>query len=254
MSTTPGRPTVSVIIPVLDDADELRVCLNLLARQTLPPDEVIVVDNGCCDDSAQIARTSGARVIDEPRRGIPRAAASGYDAATGTIIARLDADSRPSADWVAHIAAAMTDGRVAAITGPGRFHDIPWLVRGGAALLYLGSYYVLTWLAVANTPLWGSSMAIRAEVWAKVRKDVHRGADVHDDMDLSFVLGPAVDIRYVPGLRVDVSGRSLVGVAQLRRRMARAVTTLRLNWAVQPPWERWRERLRTSFGRITARR
>ena len=67
---------------------------------------------------------------------------------------------------------------------------------------------------------------------------MHRDADVHDDMDLTFVLGPTARVRFSPGLHVGVSGRSLHGARQLRRRLDRAVTTLRLNWATQPPWER----------------
>ena len=39
-----ARTTVSVVVPVLDDADHLRACLALLARQTRRPDEVVVVE------------------------------------------------------------------------------------------------------------------------------------------------------------------------------------------------------------------
>lgn len=237
-------PTVSVVVPVRDDAEELRTCLDLLARQTLPPLEMVVVDNGSSDDSAAVARAAGARVVTEPRVGIPYAAAAGYDAARGEVVARLDADSRPRPDWVAQVARAMSDPEVDAVTGPGRFHDVPWPLRGPAGLLYLGSYYLLTWSALANTPLWGSSMALRADVWKGVSDRVHRDADVHDDMDLAFALGPTARVRYVRAMRVGVSGRSLVGWSQLRRRMGRAVETLRLNWAESPPWERWQHRLR----------
>ena len=81
---------VTVVIPVLDDAAELAGCLAALAAQTRSPDEIVVVDNGCRDHSAALAREAGARVVDEPRLGIPAAAATGYDAATGEVIARLD--------------------------------------------------------------------------------------------------------------------------------------------------------------------
>lgn len=236
--------TISVVIPVHDDVDELRACLRLLAQQTVAPYEVIVVDNACTDDSPAIAREHGARVVSEPVLGIPPAAATGYDAARGEIIARLDADSRPGRDWIAQVERAMADPQVDAVTGAGRFHDLPPVVRELAGLVYLGAYYVLTHLALGHTPLWGSSMAVRRSSWERVRDDVHRHDDVHDDMDLAFVLGPESVIRYDRHLGVGVSGRSVQGVDQLRRRMRRAVTTLQLNWAVRPPWLRWQDRFR----------
>lgn len=239
-----STPTISVVIPVHDDARELRTCLGLLARQTLAPLEIVVVDNRCTDDSVAVALEHGARVVTESVLGIPPAAATGYDAARGDVIARLDADSRPGPDWVAQIERAMRDERVDAVTGPGHFHDLPPVLRELALIAYLGAYYVLTHLALGHTALWGSSMAVRRTSWERVRDGVHRFDDVHDDMDLAFALGPESVIRFDRRLRVGVSGRSVQGTAQLRRRMGRAVTTLRLNWAVRPPWERWQERFR----------
>lgn len=240
------RPRVSVVIPVLDDATELAICLDLLARQDVAPYEVVVVDNGSSDDSVALAQAAGARVVHEPRRGIPHAAATGCDAATGDVIARIDADSRPRPDWVGRVGDHFAENpTLAGVTGWGWFHDLPVVLRHVATVFYLGSYYLLTWLAGARLPLWGSSMAVRRSAWESASPRVHRDLDVHDDMDLTFVLGPTATIRLDPGLRADVSGRSLRGAAQRRRRMQRAVTTLRANWAVSPPWERWQQR----FGR-----
>ena len=87
-----GEPAVSVVIPVKDDAALLTRCLSALAAQDRPVDEIIVVDNGSSDDSADRARAAGARVVrcDDP--GIPAAASAGYDAARGDLILRRDAD------------------------------------------------------------------------------------------------------------------------------------------------------------------
>lgn len=236
-------PTVSVVIPARDDAPALRRCLTLLADQTVAPLEVVVIDNGSSDDTAAVARELGARVVEEPAVGIPPAAARGYDEARGEVIARLDADSRPGPRWVERVARRMSDPDLAAATGIGSFHDLPWGVRHVAAAAYLGAYYLFTHLALGHTPLWGSSMALRRTAWEAVRADVHRDdPELHDDMDLAFVLGPSRRIRLDPMLAVGVSGRSLRGRAQLRRRMDRARRTLEVNWAVSPPWLRWRDR------------
>ncbi|MQW74807.1 glycosyltransferase [Nocardioides sp. dk4132] len=238
-----SHPSVSVVIPARDDAVALERCLTLLARQSVAAYEVIVVDNASTDETAQVARRHGARVVHEATPGIPQAAATGYDAARGDVIARLDADSRPGRTWVSRIGCRMADPRLDAATGTGWFYDLAPLLGRPVALVYLGAYYALCHLALGHTALWGSSMALRRSAWERVRDRVHRDdAELHDDLDLAFVLGPHARIRLDPGLDVGVSARSLHGLAQLRRRLDRAVRTLRLNWADQPPWLRWRDR------------
>ncbi|MGI5190910.1 hypothetical protein ACQEVI_22420 [Promicromonospora sp. CA-289599] len=71
-------------------------------------------------------------------------------------------------------------------------------------------------------------------------------AEVHDDLDLAFRLGPGRRIRLDRSWRVGVSARSLHGRRQRRRRLDRAWRTLRVNWQVSPPWERWLRTIRTS--------
>jgi glycosyltransferase involved in cell wall biosynthesis len=236
---------VSVVIPVRDDARHLERCLAALRAQTLMPLEVVVVDNGSTDDSAAVALAHGARVVAEPRVGIPAAAATGYDAATGTVIARLDADSVPPADWVQRVQEALARRPDAvAVTGVGVFADAPPVVRQLLAVLYLGSYYLLGGLAAGHHVLWGSSMAVRRQAWERVSGAVHReDPELHDDMDLALVLGPDARIALVPSLTVGVSARSVRGGTQWRRRLRRAFRTLEVNWRDVPPWERWAARL-----------
>lgn len=236
--------TVSVVVPVRDDAPLLRVCLARIAAQSAPPHEVVVVDNGSTDDTAAVARAAGARVVSEPRPGIPAAAATGYDAATGDVVVRCDADTRPPRDWLERVTAAFdTDPALDALTGGGDFYDVTGLRAALHGRLYLWSYYRSMHAAIAHPPLWGSNMAFRRSTWLEVRDLVHReDPELHDDVDLSFALGPHAVVRLDPSLRVEVSGRSLVGAAQTRRRFRRALRTLDVNWQVQPPWERWAAR------------
>ncbi len=249
MPATEGTRTMrlSVVIPVRDDAPALRRCLAALDAQTTPAWEVVVVDNGSTDDSAAVARERGARVVPEPVRGIPAAAATGYDAARGDVVVRCDADTVPPPGFLARVESAFAaDPELDAITGTGTFYDVGPLRAAVVGPLYLGAYYLLMHAAMAHPPLWGSAMALRREAWLRARPLVHRDPELHDDVDLAFALGPRARIRYDRGLRVRVSGRSLVGAAQTRRRFTRAFRTLRLSWARTPPWERWRTRLSPS--------
>lgn len=252
--TADHAPTVSVVVPVRDDARALGLCLSLLARQTVAPLEVVVVDNGSSDGSAAVAHHWGAIVVNEPRVGIPAAAAAGYDAAKGDVIARLDADSRPDPDWVQTVVERMSaDPGLDALTGTGRFYDAPRGLRTVSCLVYLGAYYALTHLALGHTALWGSCMAMRSGTWQAARQDVARDdPEVHDDLDLAFRCGPVRRIKLCHSWRVGVSARSLRGRRQRRRRLDRAWHTLHLNWQASPPWDRWRHRLTGKVGSGTA--
>jgi hypothetical protein len=247
----PSDLSVSVVIPVRDDAAELERCLRLLAQQTVRPLEVVVVDNASTDGSAAVATRHGARLVAEPRVGIPAAAAAGYDAARGQVIARCDADSRPPRDWVERIVRDLAaDPGLDAVTGRGRFHDLPRALAPLVGRVYLGAYYLLVHAALGHTPVWGSNMALRRRTWQEVSHLVHRAdPELHDDIDLSFALGPRHRVRYDRRLVVGVSGRSVRGRSQLRRRLRRAVRTLRRNWDTVPPWARWRTRLDVALAR-----
>ena len=246
---------VSVVIPVHDDAVHLDRCLHALALQTVPPLEVVVVDNACTDDSAAVALRHGARVVAEPSLGIPAAAATGYDAAVGAVIARLDADSIPPADWVERVGDLLERHPDAvAVTGFGIFKDAPTGMGSVLAAVYLGSHYVLGGAAAGHHVLWGSSMALRRTAWTDASSRVHRQRELHDDMDLAFVLGPGARILLTPTLTVGVSARSLRGLPQLRRRFARAFRTLHVNWDEVPPWERWAVTFSRLISRLRRRR
>ena len=134
-----------------------------------------------------------------------------------------------------------------AVTGRGRFHDLPWWLAPLVGRAYLGAYYLLVHAALGHPPVWGSNMALRRRTWWEVSALVHRAdPELHDDIDLSFALGPQRRVRYDRRLVVGVSGRSVRGRRQLRRRLHRAIRTLRCNWQVAPPWTRWRTRLESA--------
>ncbi|ALU39235.1 glycosyl transferase family 2 [Kocuria flava] len=243
----PGTgPSVSVVVPARDDAAQLAVCLRLLAAQSRRPDEVVVVDNASTDGTAAVARAAGARVVREPVRGIPAAAAAGYDAARGDVVVRCDADSRPGPEWVAELVAALgARPDAVAVSGPGRFLGLPPGLGTVLSALYVGLYVTAAGAALAHPPLFGTNMAMRRSWWLEVRGRVHRAdPELHDDMDLSFRLDPGRRIVFLARPAVGMSPRALRPGPAAVRRLARAGRTLRVNWARERPWERWSARLR----------
>ena len=85
------RPWTVVIIPVLDEEEGLSLVLGEIPMDVV--DEIVVVDNGCTDQSMRIAREHGAHVVSEPRRGYGAAMMAGVEAAPkAEILVFLDGD------------------------------------------------------------------------------------------------------------------------------------------------------------------
>ncbi|OMH24741.1 glycosyl transferase family 2 [Tersicoccus phoenicis] len=234
-------PTVSVVIPVKDDAAELARCLLALARQTHLPDEIVVVDNDSTDASADVARHAGARVIACPQPGIPAASAAGYDAADGDLILRLDADCVPTATWIATVVSAFErHPDVAAFTGYARFIDGPTLVRTPLALVYFAAYLFVAVPVLGHLPIFGSNAALRGRAWRDVSATVHRADPlVHDDFDLAFHVGARYRIGYLPASSMGMSMRPFSSGRALVLRVHRGLRTITVHWPDDLPPRRW---------------
>jgi glycosyltransferase involved in cell wall biosynthesis len=100
-----ARGTVAVVIPTFNRADLLARALDSVARQTQPATEIIVVDDGSTDDTAERLRApdyAHIRVISHgERRGAAAARNSGIRAARGEFIAFLDSDDEWTPDKLA---------------------------------------------------------------------------------------------------------------------------------------------------------
>lgn len=94
---------LSIIIPVYNDSDRLKTCLNSLENQTYRKElyEVIVVDNNSEEDIESIVgQFSQAQITHESCRGSYVARNKGISIAKGTVFGFTDSDCIPSADWI----------------------------------------------------------------------------------------------------------------------------------------------------------
>lgn len=93
---------VSVIVPVWNREGEIRDCVAAIANQTLSRQsyEIIVVDNGSTDGTAQVARDAGATVLTEPRPGSYSARNLGLSVAQGEFVAFTDSDCIADPRWL----------------------------------------------------------------------------------------------------------------------------------------------------------
>ena len=233
-------PSISVVIPVRNDAAMLTTALESLAAQTRAPDEILVVDNGSSDASATIAERAGARVVAEPRRGIPYASATGYDNARGAIIARIDADTVCPPGWLARIEQTFDrDPGLDMLTGSATFYGGSDLAHRLGRAWYIGGMYFAVTPYLGHPPVFGSNFAMRREVWAELGGEVHRENGIHDDLDLSLHVKPWMQVDYDPDLMVKISARPFDTFAGLTRRLSWVLPTLRNHpWPEDAPWRR----------------
>ncbi len=102
---------VTVIVPVWNRRDLLERLLGGLRAQSLAIAEVLVVDDGSADDSADLAASLGARVIRMgAQRGFAGAVNRGIRESRTPLVAIVNSDVELAPDWLEKLAAAMDPG------------------------------------------------------------------------------------------------------------------------------------------------
>lgn len=171
-----SRPTVSVVLPTLNERAFLRDCLDSLLAQDDPRIvEILVVDGGSTDGTRQLAESFGGtiRLLDNPKMSAAAALNVGWRTAAGEVIVRADAHALYARDYVRRCVDALIESRaddvggpmravgtsvfgraVAAVTsspfgvGPGRFHYSR--EREDVDTVYLGCYRTATLAALGG--------------------------------------------------------------------------------------------------------
>ena len=112
-----GDKVVCVIIPCLNEETPIAEVVREVKAQKV--DEVIVVDNGSTDCTAERATAAGARLVREPRRGYGRACAAGVSALRGDtdIVCFLDGDGSDVPDFLPAIVQPIAEDQADFVMG-----------------------------------------------------------------------------------------------------------------------------------------
>ena len=200
--------TLSIIIPVYNESDYLKACLDAISTQTVKPDEVIVVDNNSTDDSVKIAKKyEFVKVVSEKKQGIVYARNAGFNSSKSDILTRIDSDSTIPPDWVAEILKFYSESEHYK-------NDFAWVSSGYwynvdhpkiYSWIFSQIVFRFNGLILGHYPLWGSSMAITRNSWSKVKNQVRLRNDIHEDLDLSIHLyHNGTKISYKTDIKVGV--------------------------------------------------
>lgn len=113
-------PMVSIVVPVYNRAGEIGDCLEALLAQNYPSQrlEVIVVDDGSADGTAEVVSRYPFKLIKQPQnQGQSAARNAGVLAARGEIVAFIDSDCIADPDWLGELVPYFQDPRVALVGG-----------------------------------------------------------------------------------------------------------------------------------------
>lgn len=213
-----------MIIPAYNEQDRIAACLNALSIQSRAPLEIIVVDNNSDDKTAEIAaRYALVKLVKESKQGIAYARNAGFDAARGDVIARIDADTIVSADWLARLSRHFERPDVIGVSGAPYLYDHP--LPSLASKVYIQYLTRGTKLISGSYLLWGSNMAILRQTWLRVRSSVNNSPKIWEDVDLSTRAAKLGLIVFDADLVVGASARSaltgMVGLADYFSRWPR---------------------------------
>ena len=162
---------VSVLIPAFNCAENLPVCIRSIHGQTAPPLEIIVIDDGSTDETADIAeKIEGVRLVKRPEQGGAGATrASGVRKARGDVVAFIDSDCIAPPDWLEKITTKFIENpELGAVGGMYRHCHTKSLISvfGKFEEEFLHHNFALT---PYQSSLTGGNMAVRRSVWNEAR-------------------------------------------------------------------------------------
>jgi len=206
------KKRISIIIPAYNEASTLPACLEAIAAQTVQPDEVIVVDNNSTDSTTAVAsRYPFVKVVLEKRQGIAHARNKGFNAASGDLLARIDADTQVPADWIESIQKFYAEERHMrmALTGGCYFYNLRSGRLTGRAYDFL--VHQLNRLLLGYYFPWGSNSVIPRTAWESVNDIASTRTDIHEDLDLGIHLAHAgFHTEYIAPFRVGAKAKRIL--------------------------------------------
>ncbi|MCH7761944.1 glycosyltransferase, partial [candidate division TA06 bacterium] len=205
-----GRLPISVVIPVRNGERTILACLESLAAQSFPPDEIIVIENGSTDQTVSRVKQwvltqpdLHPRLVTETRKGPSAARNRGAKAAKGKTLAFIDADCIAPREWLKKISEEIRQG-IDAVGGPYQGPSLPDVEKYAAMSWFFGNPDPTFSFShpFLSRFLLGGNMALLRDAFQRIGgfdETLHTG----EDLDISFRLEKAgFTLKVLPHLAV----------------------------------------------------
>ena len=132
----PEFPTITVVIPALNEQQHIDACLDSLHSQSYPSDRysVVVVDNGSTDKTPEMVQAKGVRLLHEPRKSAFWARNLAIENSESDWLAFTDADCLADRDWLTNLVRCAS-GRDAMLVGGLISYDMVFDTLGNRLLM-----------------------------------------------------------------------------------------------------------------------
>ncbi len=184
---------VSVVIPSFNEADYLQECIDALLAQTVSIHEIIVVDNNSTDDSIKVAKQRYQKhpniiFLHEPKQGIVFARNTGFNKATGSLLAKIDADTVVDPDWHEHLLHDIVACRADAWSGYVYGRELNPHFTYLTTKLFNFFTFTVNGLVADGAMLFGSNLAMTRSAWEAISGEVLMRNDIWEDLDIALLL------------------------------------------------------------------
>ncbi|HVH15551.1 MAG TPA: glycosyltransferase [Candidatus Angelobacter sp.] len=179
-------PKISVIVCSFNGASTIHDTLKGLQGLDYPDYEVIVVNDGSTDSTAEIVSRYPVRLISTANQGLSEARNTGIKASTGEIIAFIDDDAYPDIHWLRFLALSLTNPKLVGTGGPNLPPDNDGWKAEAIANAPGPNAVLLTDSVAEHIP--GCNMAFRRTALQKIGEFDPRFRVAGDDVDLCWRL------------------------------------------------------------------
>lgn len=204
---------ISFVIPARNEEENIGPTIeSILALPEEHVKEIIIADNGSTDRTSEVAaRYPKTKVVHEPIPGTNRARQAGFKASTGDIVAFIDADNHPNADWSRVAIKYLNQPGIAAIAGTYLYRDQGPITRFlnfyGFLLIAYPVYFIVHYILRRGSVVQGGNVAVNRWALEKIG-----GLDVSytfygDDVHTGKQLRKFGKVLFIPSLVTTASAR-----------------------------------------------